>query len=106
MQDLARGAPRGPGARRSGDYGPASHREFNVGTGRGSSVSEVVSEIRRATGRTTEAEVVSRRPGDPASVVADPSRIRADLDWRAEHDLDDMVESAWRAWPSGHARVS
>ncbi|GAA4694378.1 UDP-glucose 4-epimerase GalE [Nocardioides conyzicola] len=106
VQDLARAHIAALEHVGSAGYGTTSHREFNVGTGHGSSVSEVVSEIRRATGRTTDAEVVSRRPGDPASVVADPGRIRADLDWSAEHGLDEMVASAWRAWPHGHARVS
>ena len=99
VEDLARAHLAALEHLRSPDYGPDSHREFNVGTGRGSSVSEVVSEIGRATGRATHPEVVARRPGDPAVVVSDPSRIRAELDWHAEHDLDAMVESAWRAWP-------
>lgn len=70
---------------------------FNVGTGRGASVKEVLDELRRASGVAFQPEVVARRAGDPAAVVADPSRIRAALAWTPQHDLRSMVESAWDA---------
>ncbi len=71
---------------------------FNVGTGRGASVAEVVEVIGAVTGWLIEPVVVDRRAGDPASVVADVSRIRAAMDWRAERSLEDMVRSAWSGW--------
>ena len=64
----------------------------------GASVREVLARIAGTTGRTTEPEVVERRPGDPAQLVAGVDRIRDVLGWRAEHDLDEIVDSAWAAW--------
>jgi len=54
--------------------------------------------VRRATGDETAAEVVERRPGDPAELVARVDRIAEVLGWRARFDLDETVASAWRAW--------
>lgn len=71
---------------------------YNVGRGVGSSVLEVIDTMRRVTGIDVEPEVRERRPGDPARIVGAVDRIAADLGWTASHDLDDMVESAWRAW--------
>jgi UDP-glucose 4-epimerase len=79
--------------------GPMSDGEtFNVGTGRGASVAEVVETVDRVTGLRSEPVVLERRPGDPACVVADVSRIRTALGWHARHGLDDMVASAWDGW--------
>jgi UDP-glucose 4-epimerase len=74
------------------------HDVFNVGTGHGASVREVLAQIAATTGRTIEPEVVERRPGDPAQLVASVDRIHVVLGWRAEHDLDEIVDSAWAAW--------
>jgi UDP-glucose 4-epimerase len=70
---------------------------LNVGVGRGYSVLEVLAAIARATGRPVEPVRGERRPGDPAAVVADTTRIRERLGWTARHDLDDIVTSAWQA---------
>jgi UDP-glucose 4-epimerase len=75
------------------------HDVFNVGTGTGASVSEVLQRIARATGFDVSPTVGPRRPGDPAALVADVSRIDEALGWRAEHDLPAIVDSAWQAWP-------
>lgn len=74
---------------------------FNVGRGRGVSVLEMLAAVERATGRPVPRDIVGRRPGDPASVVADATRIGTELGWTAGHDLDDIVGSAWRAWAPG-----
>lgn len=71
---------------------------FNVGTGRGASVIEILDKIQEATGRELTPEVVERRPGDPARLVADVSRIEQTLGWTAEHDLDEIMRSAWSAY--------
>lgn len=75
------------------------HRVYNLGTGVGSSVREVVDGIRHrvvASGAPAPAATVRpRRPGDPASVVADVSRIEAELGWRARHDLDSILDSVF-----------
>jgi UDP-glucose 4-epimerase len=71
---------------------------FNVGTGRGYSVREVIAAIGAATGLDTTYDVVDRRPGDPARVVASAQRIGTELGWTAARDLDDIARSAWAAW--------
>jgi UDP-glucose 4-epimerase len=79
--------------------GESQHGDvFNVGTGRGASVAEVVEAVARVTGVPAEPVVVGRRAGDPASVVADVTRIRTRLGWAAERSLEDMVRSAWAGW--------
>lgn len=75
---------------------------FNVGTGTGSSVSEVLAQIGRSTGYDVRPAVGPRRPGDPAALVADVSRIADTLGWKASHDLAAMVDSAWQAWEPTH----
>ncbi|MBO0810794.1 MAG: UDP-glucose 4-epimerase GalE [Microlunatus sp.] len=75
---------------------------FNVGTGAGSSVSEVLDQIGRSTGYDIRPTIGGRRAGDPAALVADVSRIAGTLDWQAEHDLADMIDSAWQAWAPTH----
>jgi UDP-glucose 4-epimerase len=64
----------------------------------GSSVLEVLEVIGKVTGRDVTPEVVDRRPGDPARIVAAVDRIRDGLGFAATRDLDDMVETAWTAW--------
>ncbi|SDT21515.1 UDP-glucose 4-epimerase GalE [Microlunatus soli] len=78
------------------------HDVFNVGTGTGSSVSEVLAQIGRSTGYAVEPTIGDRRPGDPANLVADSSRIRDTLGWSATRDLAAMVDSAWQAWEPTH----
>jgi UDP-glucose 4-epimerase len=71
---------------------------FNCGYGRGASVIEVIEAVRRAIGRDFPVEITGRRPGDPASLVADVSRIHATLDWQPQfNDLDTIVTHAL-AW--------
>ncbi len=73
---------------------------YNIGTGGGASVQEVLDAIERVLGVDLDREVVGRRPGDPARIVGDPTLATADLGWTARHDLDEMVRSAWTAWQS------
>jgi UDP-glucose 4-epimerase len=70
---------------------------FNVGTGQGSSVFEVIEEIKKVSGLDFKEEVVARRAGDPPFLCADVSRIKNVLGWSAKHDLHDIVSSAWDA---------
>jgi UDP-glucose 4-epimerase len=74
----------------------------NIGRGEGVSVREMVAVIRRVTGTDREewAEpvIAPRREGDPARVVASAARIRRELGWTAQHDVEDMVASAWAGW--------
>lgn len=71
---------------------------YNVGTGQGYSVLEVVRTIGEVTGLDVTPEIAERRPGDPARIVADAGRIRQDLGWSADHGLHEMVDSAWRGF--------
>lgn len=71
----------------------------NLGTGRGVSVLELVHAFARASGREIPYEIVARRPGDVATVYADPSLAMALLGWHAELDVDAMCRDAWR-WQS------
>lgn len=75
----------------------AAGRVLNVGCGRGYSVREVIETVAEVTGLDPEPLVADRRPGDPAMVVADTTRITAALGWRPRHDLREMVRSAWQA---------
>ncbi|MFZ5809592.1 MAG: UDP-glucose 4-epimerase GalE [Chloroflexota bacterium] len=72
---------------------------YNLGTGRGYSVLEVVRAFERACGKPIPYQVVERRPGDAAVSFADPSRAQAELGWRAERDLEAMCLDSWR-WQS------
>jgi UDP-glucose 4-epimerase len=72
---------------------------YNIGRGTGSSVRQVLDTVARVTGINIEPVVVERRPGDPARIVASVDAIREGLGWTASYDLDQMVESAWNAWP-------
>jgi UDP-glucose 4-epimerase len=80
---------------------PGRHRIYNLGTGDGSTVKEVIDAARRVTGREIAAIEEPRRPGDPAALVAASDRIRDELGWTPEKDLDDMVTDAW-AWHQAH----
>lgn len=72
---------------------------FNIGTGAGTTVREMLAAFERACGRALPAEIVARRPGDVATCYADPAKAERLLGWRAERGLDDMCASAWK-WQS------
>lgn len=70
---------------------------FNVGTGVGASVFEVLEALRVASGNNFEIEIQKRRAGDPPRLVADVSRISEELGFACEKDLTEIVKSAWDA---------
>ncbi|PZQ89731.1 MAG: UDP-glucose 4-epimerase GalE [Leifsonia xyli] len=70
---------------------------YNLGSGDGVSVAEIMAAMARVTGIRFTPEIAPRRPGDPARIVASGERAARDLDWRMRHTLDEMVESAWVA---------
>ena len=72
---------------------------FNLGTGRGHSVLEVLHAMERAVGREIPYKIVDRRPGDTTEVYADPARAREVLGWTAEKTLDEICVDSWR-WQS------
>ena len=71
---------------------------FNVGTGQGASVREVVSKVIASTGLDLEPEELARRAGDPPQLIGNATRIGEVLGWKAEHDLDDIVASSYTSW--------
>lgn len=81
---------------------PAQAWAFNLGTGRGHSVREIVETARRVTGRSITVTEEPRRPGDPPELIADASLARQRLGWSARWtDIQAVIASAWR-WHSTH----
>jgi UDP-glucose 4-epimerase len=70
---------------------------YNLGSGTGCSVAEIMTAIRTVTGIDFTPKIGPRRPGDPARIVASGEAAARDLGWEMRHDLEDMVRSAWRA---------
>ena len=70
---------------------------YNLGSGEGSSVREIMDTMRDVTGIDFAPEVAPRRPGDPARIVANGDAAARDLGWAMRHDLRDMVASSWAA---------
>ncbi|RME54156.1 UDP-glucose 4-epimerase GalE [Candidatus Woesearchaeota archaeon] len=69
--------------------------EFNVGTGKGYSVKEVIDTVKRVTGKDFKIEISERREGDPAILVASPEKFFKTFGWMPEKDLNEIVSSAW-----------
>ena len=83
---------------------PEEQRYYNVGTGCGATVREVVEAAREVTGHPIPVVETPRRPGDPPELYADSSKIRRELGWSPKlGSLRDIVASAW-AWHSAHPR--
>lgn len=75
---------------------PGKHRIFNLGSGDGYSVKEVIDACRRVTGHPIPAEVAPRRAGDPATLIASSQRAKNELGWAPTRtDLDQIVRDAW-----------
>lgn len=82
-------------------------RYYNVGTGQGVSVKELISVAREVTGHDIPASPTERRAGDPPELYADPTKLCTELGWQPEYaDIKRIVETAW-GWhsthPNGHA---
>lgn len=85
--------------------GPTRNHTYNVGTGLGTSVRQVIDGLRTITGIDVAVDELARRAGDPPAVVGDPSRIEQDLGWTANLRLEDLLQSAWDAWQAGPRRI-
>lgn len=68
---------------------------FNVGTGKGSSVFEVIQAFEKVSGTSLNYKVVGRRPGDVIAVYADTAKANKELGWKAQRDLEEALQSAW-----------
>ena len=73
-----------------------SFEVFNLGTGRGSSVLEVVKAFEKVTGMPLNYRIVDRRPGDVTAVYADTRKANEVLGWKTVHSLEEALDSAWR----------
>lgn len=91
--DLARGHVAALG------YGKKGAAVFNLGTGTGYSVLDMVKAFAEVNGVPVPYKIGPRRPGDIATCYADPAKAKQELGWEAQHDLRDMVRDAWR-WQS------
>ncbi len=80
-----------------------AHRVFNLGTGDGYTVREVIDAARRVTGCAIPVREEGRRAGDPPQLVASNARARAELGWTPARGLDEMIADAW-AWHRAHPR--
>jgi UDP-glucose-4-epimerase GalE len=77
----------------------------NLGTAQGHSVREVIKAVEEVTGKKVPYRIVGRRPGDPPSLVADPTHAQQLLEWKAKRSLRDIVASAWRWWQQWSGRA-
>ncbi len=76
------------------------HRIYNLGSGSGYSVREVLAEVQRVTGHRVPVAEGPRRAGDPARLVASSERIERDLGWQRRRTLEDMITDAWATLPA------
>lgn len=84
----------------------AAFEAFNLGTGKGHSVKEVIETCRRITGQDIRYRIAARRAGDPARLIASAARARAELGWSPEFDkLSGIVETAWQWFSGGQLRI-
>ncbi|ABV86771.1 UDP-glucose 4-epimerase GalE [Shewanella pealeana] len=74
---------------------------YNLGTGQGYSVLEMVKAFEKASGTTIKYQLVERRPGDIAACYANPEKAQKELNWQATHSIDDMAQSSWH-WQSSN----
>jgi UDP-glucose 4-epimerase len=84
-------------AARALEAGRPLERVYNLGSGDGVSVRQIMDAMARVTGIAFTPEVKPPRPGDPATIVATGELAARDLDWAMRHTLDEMVSSAWAA---------
>jgi UDP-glucose 4-epimerase len=76
---------------------------YNLGTGRGYSVLEMIHAFEKACGKTLPYKICERRPGDIASCYAAPDKAKKELHWEATHGIEEMCASQWK-WQSGNPR--
>ena len=76
---------------------------YNLGTGRGHSVLQMIAAFEEASGRTIPYQIVARRPGDIAACFADPSKAQRELGWVAKRGVKEMCADSWR-WQSANPR--
>ena len=81
-------------------------RAYNLGSGEGLSVRQIMDAMARVTGIGFTPDIAPRRIGDPARIVANGNLAAEDLDWKMRHSIDEMVSSAWSARLAGTGKAS
>lgn len=84
---------------------PGTCEAYNLGTGKGYSVLEVIEAFKKASGQPIPYEIVDRRPGDIATCYADPAKAATELDWRATKTLEQACADAWK-WQQFISRLT
>ena len=69
--------------------------QFNLGTGRGTTVGELVAAVEKATGRPLPKQEDQRRPGDVPQLVANNAKAQSVLGWQPVYELEDIIRTAW-----------
>lgn len=81
---------------------PETAEVYNVGTGQGNSVLEIIEACERVTGQEIAREVIERRPGDPPALIANPTKLKTALGWEPKYtNIEDTIATAW-AWHKSH----
>lgn len=81
------------------DQSSGGHTRLNIGTGTGASVLDIVHGIERCANKPVTWHDTGRRAGDPVAVVASVEQAKSVLGWKSTRSLDDIIQSAWDAWP-------
>ncbi|WP_034671470.1 UDP-glucose 4-epimerase GalE [Ectobacillus panaciterrae] len=81
--------------------GTKKSETYNLGNGKGFSVKEVIEMCEKVTGKKASIVHTERRTGDPAMLVASSQKIYAELGWKAQYSLEEMIETAWK-WHISH----
>ncbi len=81
---------------------------FNIGTGNGQSVMEIIEACEKVTGQSIARDITERRPGDPPRLVAEPTKLKTQLGWEPKYsNIEDTIATAWawhQAHPNGYTR--
>jgi UDP-glucose 4-epimerase len=81
---------------------PETAEVFNIGTGVGQSVKDIITACEKVVGHSIPQETAPRRPGDPPRLVADPTKLKTQLGWEPAYtDIEETVATAWE-WHSTH----
>ncbi|MBT8300142.1 MAG: UDP-glucose 4-epimerase GalE [Maribacter sp.] len=78
-----------------GNKNKDNYEVFNIGTGKGSTVLEVIQSFEKVSGKKLNYKIVDRRPGDITSAYADTTKANKELGWQSQYSLDDAMKSAW-----------
>ena len=82
--------------------GPGVGTDYNLGSGSGTTILEVLRACEKAVGRPIPHEIVGRRPGDPGTLIATPEKVVRDLGWKPRYpDIESIVATAWK-WHQSH----